>query len=172
MKGIPEFNMIIRASEQFAKLFTCSFEDAAPDAGGFGGVWYAETRLLSPFGRFVIFSEATTLFTILIQTGSKRAIIFVINEFERRLQSLPERGKASGIKPVKPFPVAKRVDKRVIGSQNDLLHLLEANLYYEARPLTPSGILEIESRLNNTPMSFLQMKTPVAAFRDMVAKMA
>jgi len=161
--------MTICASRQFAKLFNCRFEDASPNAGEFGDIWYVETGLLTPFGRFVLFSEARTLFTLLIHTGVRRSIAPLIEEFEGRVQRLPGWRKSSCVMAAEPFRLAKRIDRGIIGSQNELVFLLGANLQDEARPLTASGILQIERRLNDTPMSRLQMDSPAAAFQNMAA---
>jgi hypothetical protein len=64
------------------------------------------------------------------------------------------------------FTFVGRTDKRIIGSQNDLIYLARCHLAEMIQPATPSVLREVERGINDSPMSYLGIDDPFRAFQN------
>ena len=63
------------------------------------------------------------------------------------------------------FTIVGRTDKKIIGSQNDLIYHARCHLIEAIRPASLGVLCDIERYLNDMPMSYLGMDHPLNAFR-------
>jgi hypothetical protein len=123
---------------------------------------------VSRLGRFVLFCEEVSLFTFVISSGYSRSLTPVLEKFYRRREELARELGLSGIAPFSftTLRFGKRANRHIIGSQNDLIHLLRADLEGDAPSLQGDRLQQVEDSLNESPMSYLGMNSPRLALLD------
>lgn len=62
-----------------------------------------------------------------------------------------------------------RTDRKIIGSQNDLIFMAQQFLDDSEKPASQETLRKIEEHLNATPMSYLAMGSPVDALQRKTA---
>jgi hypothetical protein len=85
----------------------------------------------------------------------------VLEGFHRRREELARELGLSGLAPFSfTLLFGKRANRHIIGSQNDFIHLLRADLEDAGPPLERERLQKVEDSLNESPMSYLGMKSP------------
>jgi hypothetical protein len=162
-KKSSQCNTRLNVSLRLARAFRCKFstDDQADTISDRFAVWSVDECSAPKFGRFVIFCEESSLFTVIIPTGKKRKIDSVLEAFQRRRQLLAQMLNLPGFDSLaSPSHFFKRTNRRIIGSQNDLIYMFYTELEDYVPPLNEMEIAQIEQRVNATPMSFLGMDSP------------
>lgn len=148
-----------------SKIHLSSF-DPDPGVGDphFLDEWYVNLFNISR-SRYMILTEAITLYSVVVSSNgvnSRRAleelatdILFKV--FKRNLGRLPQELFE---KTADRVIICKTVDRRVLGSQNDLI-----NMAYGAWEANGGADFE---RINDTPMSFLGYDRPTDALAKQV----
>jgi hypothetical protein len=159
--------MLIRTSAKFRRQYRCAIEETDPAARPFPQTWNVDLISNGPRQLLVIASEEFTLFSVLVSTGRGRNMNMFLEAFRERLLKLFEdTGIHSGGRPdLNQFTFVGRTDKRIIGSQNDLIYLARCHLAEMIQPATPNALREVERGINDSPMSYLGMDYPLRAFQ-------
>ena len=157
----------LHVSVRFARLFRCELdgESHGEKRPGLLANWSVDVCAVSRLGRFVLFCEEQSLFTVIISSGYGRSLASVLERFHRRREELARELGSSGLAPFSFTTVCfgKRANRHIIGSQNDFIYLLGAQLGDAAPPLEGDRLRKVEDSLNQTPMSYLGMKSPRVA---------
>lgn len=104
----------------FAKHYQCTRDERDLPNPGLLMAWHADTRIVRGAGRFILLSEERTLFSFLFHMGSVRSLEVFTEVFYERIAVLRESARIWDQEPRPELHYAKRTDRRVIGSQNDL----------------------------------------------------
>jgi hypothetical protein len=85
-----------------------------------------------------------------------------LETFHSRREELAGQLGLSALAPVSStkWSFGKRVNRHIIGSQNDFIHLLRNDLHDLTPPLEANQLQRIEDSLNQSPMSYLGMNSP------------
>ena len=159
----------LHVSARFARVFRCELggESQTENRPDLLAIWSVDVCTVPRLGRFVLFSEEHSLFTIVISSGYGRSTASVLERFQRRREELTRELGLSGLAPSSSATLhfGKRTNRHIIGSQNDLIYLLRGYLDLEnaAPPLEGQRLQKVEESLNRAPMSYLGMKSPRAA---------
>jgi len=164
--------LLLHVSVRFARLFRCELhgEIHGEKRPGLLTTWSVDVCTVPRSGRFVVFSEKHSLFTFIISSSYGRSLTPVLKSFHARREELVrELGLCEGT----PFSLTawhfgKRVNRHIIGSQNDLIYLLGGHLESAVPPVKEDLLRKIEDFLNQTPMSYLGMESPRAALFDSI----
>ena len=116
-----------------------------------------------------IASEEYTLFSFLLPAGSPASVDSFLIPFRQRLFLL--LGDIAGQPASDAVKFSNRTNRRVIGSQNDLLYLTHQLLKDVDKPASPALLQRIEALLNSTPMSYLNMDCPDEALAKHLVKL-
>lgn len=158
--------MIIRASAKFQRQY--SDLSLMPDlpAGRIPLTWNLDILAHGRNQLLIIASEDLSLYSLLIPvTRSRNANTFILPFQKRLAQLLPSpQHSVVGV-------ISNRTNRRVIGSQNDLLFIARGHLEDAAKPATPSELQDIEEKLNSAPMAYLDMECPEVAFSRLMKKL-
>jgi hypothetical protein len=119
----------------------------------------------------VLASEEYTLFSLLIPTNRERRLEPFLMEFRARLLQLFENVpiRLADQPDLNQVTVVGRTERRVIGSQNDMLFMTKRFLTESEKPASSGTLREIEEHLNATSMSYLIMDSPLEALRRKTA---
>lgn len=115
----------------------------------------------------VLASEGFSLFSILVPTGRERNVNKFLDAFRERLLQLFEdvRIHSADRPDLNQFTFVGRMDKKIIGSQNDLIYNARCHLNDAIQPASAGVLRDIERDLNDMPVSYLGMDHPLAALR-------
>ena len=159
--------LLLHVSVRFARLFRCELhgEIHGEKRPGLLTTWSVDVCTVPRSGRFVVFSEEHSLFTFIISSSYGRSLTPVLKSFHARREELV---RELGLCESTPFSLTawhfgKRVNRHIIGSQNDLIYLLGGHLESAVPPVKEDLLRKIEDFLNQTPMSYLGMESPRAA---------
>jgi hypothetical protein len=162
--------LLLRVSVRFARLFRCELDGQSCEEmrSGLLENWSVDVCTVTHLGRFVLFSEENSLFTFVIPSGYSRSLAAVLESFQRRREELVRELGLSGLAPISftTSRFGKRVNRRIIGSQNDFIHLLRTDLENATPPLEADRLQWAEDSLNESPMSYLEMNGPRLALLD------
>jgi hypothetical protein len=162
--------LLLHVSARFARLFRCELdgESYGEKRPGILSNWSVDVCFVSRQGRFVLFSEEHSLFTFVISSGYSRSLAPVLEGFHRRREELARELGLSGLVPfsLTTLRFGKRANRHIIGSQNDFIHLLRADLEDGTPPLEGKRPQKVEDSLNESPMSYLGMRSPRIALFD------
>lgn len=160
--------MLIRASDKFERAFGCIRTERQPGrAGPFLG-WYAETFVVRGYGRFAVFTDEHTLFSYLVPTAGGKTLAEVMKGFHGTMDQFFEKMGLPGRPPREDVEFVKRGDRRVIGSQNELIFMACSHLQDNLPPLTDELFVELHDAMNDCPLSYLDMRSPRAAMWEAV----
>jgi hypothetical protein len=113
--------------------------------------------------RIILASEEYTLFSLLIPVSRSHKIELFQEAFRFRVRQLLENVQWWQI-PYLPFlTFSKRSNRSIIGSQNDLLWLTTTYLQDHSSSVTQDVLEKIEQKINDAPMSYLNMDSPIDA---------
>jgi uncharacterized protein DUF6933 len=159
--------LLLHVSVRFARLFRCELDEKGDGEkrSGLLANWSVDVCTVSRLGRFVLFCEEQSLFTIIISSGYGRSLAPVLESFYRRCEELARELGLSGLAPfsLTTLRFGKRANRHIIGSQNDLIYLLRAHLEDAVAPLEGDRLRKVEDQLNQAPMSYLGMESPRVA---------
>lgn len=106
------------------------------------------------------------MYSLLIPVSrSKDHKAFIVALQDRLAQLLPLKPRAV------IGNISNRTNRRVIGSQNDLLFLATGYLQDASQSATLEELLVVEDKLNSTPMSYLDMECPRVVFARLLQKL-
>jgi hypothetical protein len=142
-------------------------EETDPPVRPFPQTWNVDLISNGPRQLIVLASEEFSLFTILVPTGRERNMNKFLEGFRERLLQLFEdiRVHSADRPNLNQFTFVGRTDKKIIGSQNDLIYNARFLLSEAIQPASPSVLSDIERFLNDMPMSYLGMDHPLDALR-------
>jgi hypothetical protein len=159
--------LLLHVSVRFARLFRCELDEESygEKRPGLLANWSLDVCAVSRLGRFVLFCEEDSLFTFIISSGYRRSLAPLLEGFHRRREELARELGLSGLAPISSttFRFSKRMNRHIIGSQNDLIYLLRGYLENAAPPLEGDQLRKVEDALNQVPMSYLGMRSPRVA---------
>jgi hypothetical protein len=159
--------LLLHVSLRFTRLFRCELneESYGEKRASLLANWSVDVCTVSRLGRFVLFSEEDSLFTFIISSGHGRSLAPVLERFHRRREELARELGLPGLEPLSFITLrfGKRANRHIIGSQNDLIHLLRRYLEDAIPPLERDQLRNVEDSLNQAPMSYLGMKSPRVA---------
>jgi hypothetical protein len=158
--------MLLRASAKFGRQYSCPLERREPPVQPFPLTWNLDVISHSRSQLLVLASEEYTLFSLLIPTGRARNPDAFLTVFRERLLELLEnvRIRAGDLPDFGPVTLVGRTDRRIIGSQNDLIYLTKCYLEGSEKPASPETLKAVEEQVNSAPMSYLAMESPLEAF--------
>ena len=159
--------MLIRTSAKFRQQYRCAVEQADPSVRPFPQTWNVDLIRNGPQQLLVLASEEFSLFTILVPTGRARNATSFLEPFRERLLDLFEnmRIRSADRPDLDLFTFLGRTDKKIIGSQCDLSYHAQWQLQEAIQPASPGVLRDIERHLNDMPMSYLGMASPLDVLR-------
>ena len=112
-------------------------------------------------------NHLSTLFSVLVPTGRARNMNEFLAGFRERLLQLFEDVRIhSADRPDRDqFTFVRRTDKKIIGSQNDLIYNAQIRLDEAIQPASPGVLRDVEREINEMPMSYLGMGHPLDALQ-------
>jgi hypothetical protein len=163
--------MLIRASAKFRRQYSCALDKRDPPAQPFPQTWNVDVLSHGRSQLLVLASEEYTLFSLLVPTGCARNSESFLNPFRLRLFQLFEnlRIRSADRPDLGPVTLVGRTDRKIIGSQNDLLFMTRRFLDDSEKPASSETIRTIEEQLNGMPMSYLETESPIDALRRKTA---
>jgi len=159
--------MLIRASVKFRRQYRCIAEAPDPPVRPFPQTWNVDLLSNGRNQLVVLASEEFSLFSVLIPTGRARNVNAFLKAFRERLLLLFEHARIhSADRPnMEQFTFVGRTDQKIIGSQNDMMQNLRYFLSDSKGSASPDELRGMERVLNDTPMSYLAMESPLQAWR-------
>src|ERR1700746_3270299 len=117
--------MLFRASAKFRRQYSCAFEKRDPPVQPFPQTWNLDVLSHGRSQMLVLASEEYTLFSVLVPTARIRNINSFMTPFRARLLQLFENVPiCSADQPdLGLVTLVGRTDRKIIGSQNDLLFM-------------------------------------------------
>jgi hypothetical protein len=164
--------MLIRASAKFRRQYSCTLDGRRdPPVQPFPQTWNLDVLSHGRSQLLVLASEEYTLFSVLVPTGRVRNADSFLTPFRERLLQLFEnvRIRLAAQPDLGSVTLVGRTDRKIIGSQNDLLFMTRRFLDDSEKPASSETLRMIEEHLNATPMSYLAMGSPVEALRRKAA---
>ena len=165
--------MLLRASARFRRQYACVLEKQDPPVQPFPQTWNLDVISHGRAQLLVLASEECSLFSFLIPTTRERKFERFLSEFRVRLLQLFENvGTRLADRPeLNQVTLVGRTDRRIIGSQTDLLFITKAFLSESEKPASYATLRDIEEHLNAVPMSYLAMGSPLEALRRKTASL-
>ena len=119
----------------------------------------------------VLASEEFSLFSLLVPTCRVAILNSFMTPFRERLLQLFEnvRIRSADRPDLSQVTLVGRTDRKIIGSQNDLVFMTQEFLKDSEKPASEETLRKIEEHLNATPMSYLAMGSPLEAMRRKTA---
>jgi len=162
--------MLIRTSGKFRRQYRRAIDETDSPVRPFPQTWNVDLIGNGPRQLIVLASEEYTLFSILVLTERGRNTNIFLDAFRQRLLQVFEDTRIhSADRPdLNQFTFVGRTDKRIIGSQNDLIYLARCHLAETIQPATHSVLREVKRQINDAPMSYLGMDHPLNALQKKV----
>jgi len=110
------------------------------------------------------------LFSVLLAMNRGRSVEIFQEIFRSRLRQLLENIRWWQLPYMPMITFAKRQNRSIIGSQNDLLRLACAHLETAALPLAEAALQHTEQQINRAPMSYLAMEAPERALQKLLSR--
>ena len=164
--------MLLRVSAKFQRQFACAPDKGDAPVRPFPQTWNLDFLALGRAQLLILASEEYSLFSVLIPTGRSRNLQHFNAPFRERLGQLFEDIRFWDLPDLNQVTFCRRTDRRIIGSQNDLLFLTGRFLEDCDKPASAETLRKTEEFLNSTPMSYLQMDWPTRAFRRELEKLS
>src|SRR5262245_51217033 len=148
--------MLFRVSAKFKRQYSCQLEKGELPVRAFPQTWNID--LLNHSRQLLaIASEEYSLFSVLIPLSRERKIESFLRPCQKRLFQLFENLGMWRPPDLTQISFSVRTDRRIIGSQNDFIHMTRAHLHYAKDSLSSEDLLQIEKSVNRSPMSYLGM---------------
>jgi hypothetical protein len=166
--GWPEDFILIRASAKFRHQYSCAVESCDPPVRPFPQTWNLDILSHGRSQLLVLAIEEYSLFSLLVPTSRARNFGYFMAAFRERLLQLFEYvGIRSADQPdLYQVTLVGRTDRRIIGSQNDLLFMARHYLNDADKPASSATLRSIEEWVNETPMSYLEIGSPIDVFKQ------
>jgi hypothetical protein len=166
--------MLIRASAKFRHQYRCTVDNCDLPVRPFPQTWNLDVLSHGRSQLLILASEEYSLFSVLIPTSRARSFDAFMTAFRERLLQLFEnfRIRSADRPDLNQVTLVGRTDRRIIGSQNDLLYLTQQYLIGSAKPASAATLGMVEEQLNDAPMSYLAMKSPIEDFRLKTQRLA
>jgi hypothetical protein len=152
--------MIFRASARFQKHYRQKAEKVHLPAQRFPLAWNLD---ILPHGRsqlIVLASEECSLFSFFIPLTRSTDFSLFLAAFQHRLTGFMEHIQLSDRPDISGYRLGRRVDRSLIGSQNDFLFVASAMFLDFEKPISPANLNIVEREINCMPMSYLGMNSP------------
>jgi hypothetical protein len=160
--------MLLRVSAKFHRQFSCALGKGDAPVRPFPQTWNLDLLSQGRSQLLILASEEHSLFSVLIPSDRSRNLGCFQTAFRERLLQLFANIRLWDRPDLGQFTFSGRTDPRIIGSQNDLLFMTRKLLEGSEKPASPETLRRVEEDLNSTPMSYLQMGSPVhALWREM-----
>jgi hypothetical protein len=157
--------MLLRVSAKFHRQFSGVIGKGDSPVRPFPQTWNLDLLSHGRSQLLVLASEEHSLFSVLIPSDRCRNLERFQAPFRERLLQLFENIRLWDHPDLNQFTYSGRTDRRIIGSQNDLLYMTRQLLEDSEKPASAETLRGVEEELNSTPMSYLQMDSPMHALR-------
>ena len=154
--------MILRVSQRLAQRINCPVSQTKEPILSSAPLqaWNGDVLTVAGIGSFALVSEESTLFSLLVPLKGIRSYEAFLSRLLPRLEAVAkEVGKPSLFQNA-PILFTKRTDRRIIGSQSELMCLCGAYFEDALGPWNETALPNLESWLNKTPMSLIGMESP------------
>lgn len=118
----------------------------------------------------ILASEEYSLFSLLIPTTRARSVESFLAPFKERLLNLFQNIRLWDHPELGQFTLSGRTDRKIIGSQNDMISMTRHLLASSEKPISAPRFEAIEEQLNSMPMSYLLMASPLQIFQQQIEK--
>ena len=154
--------MLLRISEKFGRHYRLKSLEREEPPRPFPLTWNVDLRA---WGKqlLVLATEEYTLFSVLLAMNRARSVEAFQEAFRGRLKQLLENIGWWQLPHLPMITFAKRQNRSIIGSQNDLWHLTGAYLQDMPVPVSEGALQQVEMKINQAPMSYLGMESPDGA---------
>ena len=163
--------MIIRASARFQRQYARFPNDRDTPVQPFPQTWNVDILAHGRSQLLVMASEECSMYSILIPVGRSQQIDSFLTPFRSRLAELFGNLNFQQPPNVTQATFSNRTNRRIIGSQNDLLSITHELLKDVNKPSSSNLLKLIENQLNSAPMSYLNMGCAQDAFLMQMAKL-
>jgi hypothetical protein len=163
--------MIVRVSAKLGKKIRLGYEQSLPPSPNPFLDWSADLFTANRTQYIIVTNNATLYTMVMFGRGMPDASRFLQGALAEMRHRLESDGFSSALQQIigpaaSRIAIAKRQDRRVIGSMNDLI--FQARIRLISGDTSPS---ETSRYLNRTPMSYIDYSNPRAAFRSMVEQL-
>lgn len=149
----------------------------APDQGSLPWLdrWYANIAPWDRQSNVIIFTNAESLFTILVPQPARKVTFFaVVAEFRQKVRSAlvdagmgPDRIAAIDLRHAQ-YATCKTASKSVLGSMNEMAFIIETILWPRQLDGESITVEDMQDRLNDVPHSPLRYGFPGRRFRELI----
>ena len=152
--------------------------ESAPDTDSLHWLdcWYATLVPLSRSTDLVLFTNAQSLFSIVIPQPAENITFFaVVNEFGRKLRAVPasldvdDETVSTAVERHSQFITCKTASRSVLGSISEMAFHLRFLARRNADEMRETDPEDLERMLNTTPLSPLGYRYPVHRFIELLA---
>ncbi len=138
--------------------------------------WYANLITLSRSTDLVLFTNARSLYSIVIpQPAGSITFFAVVLEFSQKLRAVlaslgvDEGTISTAVERHRQFVTCKTASRSVLGSMNEMAFCLQQYAWRKAEETREIGIEDLEGMLNTMPLSPLGYRFPVDSFLELLA---
>ncbi len=138
--------------------------------------WYANIIPLGRKSELIFFTNAASLFTILVsQPAGKVTFFAAVAEFRQKLGEALIEGKmdpkklAAFTERHARYAICKTASRSVLGSMNDMAFSIPAYLFPQEFEGETVNVDNLQSSLNEVPHSPLGYQFPIERFRELVS---
>ena len=169
--------LYLHCTAKLAKAARAKLEHA-PESDGLHWLdcWYAKLVPLSRSTDLVLFTNARSLYSIVIPQPSGSITFFaVVLEFSQKLRAVlaslgaDEGTISTAVERHRQFVTCKTASRSILGSMNEMAFCLQQYAWRKAEETREIGIEDLEGMLNTMPLSPLGYRFPVDAFLELLA---
>lgn len=152
--------------------------DPAPDQGSLPWLdrWYANIVPWNRQSAVIIFTNAESLFTILVPQPARKVTFFAaVAEFRQMVRSAlvdagmsPDRIAAIDLRHAQ-YATCKTASKSVLGSMNEMAFIIASVLWPKDLDGQSISIEDLQDKLNDVPHSPLCYGFPTGRFRELIS---
>lgn len=169
--------LVVHCTAKLAKAARLKLEPAHRlDALHWLDRWYATTAPLSESSELILFTNAASLFTILVSQPTGKVTLFAaVAEFQRKLGRELRTAKMD---PTERTAVAERharyitcktASRSVLGSMTDMALNISTHRFVPESEAEPLTVDTVQSTLNAVPLGPLGYQYPIERFHELVA---
>ena len=155
--------MLLRVSAKFHQQYSCDIKRGEAPVRPFPQTWNFDLLAHGRGQLLILASEEYSLFSVLIPANRSRDLECFLTPFRERLIELFGYVRLWNHPDLSEVTFSGRSNRRIIGSQNDLIFLSRSFLEGSEKPASTGTVRKVEEALNSTPMSYLQMGAPMDA---------
>jgi len=170
--------LYLHCTAKLAKAARVKLEHA-PETDGLHWLdcWYANLVPLSRATDLVLFTNARSLYSIVIPQPAGNITFFaVVSEFSQRLKAVlaslgaNEGTVSTAVERHSQFVTCKTASRSVLGSMNEMAFSLQHYAWRKAEEAGGVAIEDLEGMLNTMPLSPLGYRFPVDSFLELFAR--